>query len=114
MTTEEMFQMLMNEVKEMRSGLNRLEAKVDANHAEVKADIARLEAKIDANHADTTDKLIAIKLVTIHIDTDLGQVTKEFKSYRHFTQGAIHDIQLRQEILENDVENIKLKLDKAS
>ncbi len=69
---------------------------------------------MDANHIEVIDKLIALKLVTIHIDTDLGKLITEFKGYRRFSQGAITDIQIRQEHLEDELERVKSMMTKAS
>ncbi len=137
MTNEEMLQLLLDK-------LTTIENKVASNHTELKAEIAktearleakiaktearleakmeneiakveaRLEAKIEAVYNNLLDKIFSLKLVTIHIDSTIDTLIKEFKGNRHFAQGAIHDIQVRQEILETEVSNIKLKLDRAS
>lgn len=95
----------------MENEVAKVEARLEAKIAKVEA---RLEAKIEAVYNELLDKIISLKLITIHIDSTIDTLIKEFKAHRHFTQGAIHDIQVRQEILETEVANIKLKLDRVS
>lgn len=114
MTSDEMIKLLLDKFQTFEKRLDQVVVEIK----ETRSDIARmetnLEAKMDADYKDLLDKILGLKLVSIHTDTSVDTLVKEFKGHRHFTQGAIHDIQVRQEILEEDIANIKLKLGKAS
>ncbi|KAF0240026.1 MAG: hypothetical protein FD167_4262 [bacterium] len=98
---------VVTEVKEMRSDLNRLEAKVDTNHKE-------LTGKIDANHAEMIERVVNQRLDIMVINGKIDRSIADQKLHRRFNQAAIAELQAGQEQLENEVAEIKDRLDKAS
>lgn len=114
MTTDEMFQLLITkftnfegELKELRSDVNRLEAKANTNHKE-------LTAKIDANHAEMIERFVNQRLDIMVINGKIDKLATDFKNNRRIVQGTINDIQVRQENLEDDLDMLNHRLDKAS
>jgi hypothetical protein len=102
---------------EIRADLVRLENKVDVDYVELKqgqahirTDLVRLENKIDAKYEELLDKILALKLVTIHIDTAVDNLIVEFKNHRRTHQTAISEIQYRQEVMEIDLDKLKKKV----
>lgn len=124
MTVEEMLQLLLD--------------KIDSNHAETKADIMRLEAKIDANHAEAMSEIKELKADVAEIKTDVQYLKRQDDIDSLAVNGAYNGIKdlhtkfdkqissvklldknyisLHQRVdkVEDDVEDIKARLDKAS
>jgi chromosome segregation ATPase len=137
MTIEEMFQMLMNEVKEMRGDMvrletnqTRIEAKVDSNHKDVIADVARLENKLDVIATDVAEikedvhllnKLDEIDSLSINaafvdikeIKEKVNNLDKQSNIVRALDK-SVPSLQVRLSDLEDEVAQIKKHLDKAS
>ncbi len=103
MTTEEMFQLLLNEVKEMRSDIK-----------ELKANQVRLEAKVDTNHAEMIERFVNLRLDVMVINGKIDRSLADQRLHRRSTQSAIAEIQARQDQLEEEIGEIKDKLEKAS
>ncbi|KAF0239972.1 MAG: hypothetical protein FD167_4273 [bacterium] len=120
MTTDEMFQLLLNEVKDMRSDLNRLEAKVDSNQKQV------IE-KIDANHKELSEKiqdlqvqinetkiiLVGTRADVLDLRDDVKRLDNQAYSVKLLDRTTAN---LHQRVgkAEDELEEIKDKLDKAS
>ena len=103
MTTEEMFQLLMNEVK---TGQARLEAKIDAvaaNVAEIKKDVSLL---LEHDDVDTFNINGAYKEIK-EVNEKLDKVIADQKLHKRATQGNINELQ-------SQVNAIEDRLDKAS
>jgi DNA repair exonuclease SbcCD ATPase subunit len=127
MTIEEMFQLLLNkftdltdEVKEMRSDIKRLEqgqAKLEQGQAQLEQGQVRLEAKIDAVQNTQDNMRLGIRNLRRIVDefrTETNQkFDKQAKSIKFFDKSLIH-FHDRVSDVEETVEEIKQKLDKAS
>lgn len=110
MTTEEILQLLLVEMKEMRGDIK-----------ELRSDVNRLETNVDNIQSTQDNMRLGIKNLRAIVDEFRAETNQrfnrlegEFKGYRRSTQGAISDIQLRQENIEEDVKQLKDRLDKAS
>lgn len=136
---EQLLELILTEVIELKKGQARLEtevaelkkgqARLEVEVTELKRGQFRLEAnqeRLEANQEELKkelkelrEKAAGLKRETMLIDEKLDKLLKqekEFQSYRRFSQEAISDLQLRQEHLQEEVQQIRkvLNLDKAS
>ncbi len=117
MTTEEILQLLLVEMKEMRGDIKEMRGDIK----ELRSDVNRLETNVDNIQSTQDNMRLGIKNLRAIVDEFRAETNQrfnrlegEFKGYRRSTQGAISDIQLRQENIEEDVKQLKDRLDKAS
>ena len=123
MTIEEMFQMLMNEVKEIRDSQTRLETKVDANHKEVNSKIDGLVADVAEIKADVNllKKLDEIDTLSINaacndikeIKEKVNNLDKQSNIVRVLDK-SVPSLQVRVSDLEDEMAQVKKQLEKAS
>jgi DNA repair exonuclease SbcCD ATPase subunit len=123
MNIEEMFQMLMNEVKEIRDSQTRLEAKVDANHKEVNSKIDGLVADVVEIKADVhlLKKLDEIDTLSINaacndikeIKEKVNNLDKQLNIVRVLDK-SVPSLQVRVSDLEDEIAQVKKQLEKAS
>lgn len=97
--------------KELLWRMKELSVKMDDNYRELSGKIKKLSVKVDDNHKESLDKVMIVRIAIVDIDNTIDTLIKEFKANRQFTQGAIHDMQVRLLHLENEFSNAKLKLD---
>ncbi len=105
MTVEEMFQLLINEIKEIKAGQAKLEAnqlkleaKVDgaiADIIQIKEDVA--DIKSDVQHLKNSDEIDTISINGAYngikeLNTKFDKFTTEFNHQRRFTQKAVGDL----------------------
>ena len=112
MTIEEMFQMLMNEVKEMRGDIGRVEAKVDsaiADIKEIKQDVHYLKENDDVDTLSINDAYNNIR----EIKDKVNNLDKQSNIVRVLDK-SVPSLQVRLSDLEDDVAQIKKQLEKAS
>ena len=112
MTTEEMFQMLMNEVKEMRSDIVRVESKVDDAIADIK------EIKQDVHYLKENDDVDTLSINAAYNDireikNKVNNLDKQSNIVRTLDKN-VPSLQVRVSDLEDEVAQIKKQLEKAS
>lgn len=119
MTVEEMFQMLMNEVKEMRGDIVRVEAKVDSaivDIKELKVDVA--EIKEDVHLLEKLDEIDGLSINAACVDIKeikekVNNLDKQSNIVRALDK-SVPSLQVRLSDLEDEVVQIKKQLGKAS
>lgn len=116
MTTEEMFQLLLNEIKNLHLGQARLEAKIDANHTEVMTHIQRIES--DVQYLKQNDDSDTLSINSIH--GDIKEIKEKVNSLDKQTNivrvldKSVPSLHTRVSDLEDEMRAVKDKLDKAS
>lgn len=99
---------------ELKQDQARLESKMDSNYAELKQGQARLENKMDLNHAEMLERFVNQRLDILVINSKLDRSLADQKLHRRTSEAAIRELQTRQDHLEDIVDEIKEKLEKAS
>ena len=105
MTTDEMFQLILNkftsfenELKELRSDVNIIKAKQD-----------KLEEIVVANHKYTLDLVLNLRLDLMTTNDKIDKLHAEFRSNRRNMETSISDLQLRQDYQEYEIDKLKKK-----
>jgi chromosome segregation ATPase len=116
MTVEEMFQLLLNkivgmegEIKSLKEGQARLEAKVDtavSDIKDIKEDVQYLKRQDDIDTQSINGCYNGIKDLHVKFDKQTGNVKLLDKNYLSLHQ--------RVDTVEDDIEAIKARLDKVS
>lgn len=129
MTIEEMFQYLINEIKQLKEGQARLETKVDANHKElsekidanykefsgkIDANYKELSGKIDANYTKMLDSNLNLRFEILNLGDKVERLSTNFKNNRRIIQSTLNDFQVRLEQTEDDLAIVKDRIEKAS
>lgn len=138
MSVEEMLQLLLDklvimegemkamrsDINELKQGQNRLEAKIDANHAEAMSEIKELKADVAEIKEDIqylkrqddvdTQSINGCYNAIKEVNGKLDRVIADQGLHRRSTQANIAELQAHQETLEDDIKDIKARLDKAS
>lgn len=81
---------------------------------ELKTNQTRLEAKVDANHAEMIERFVNLRVDILVIHSKTQRLTKQQKAIQRFARVAVADVQAQQEEIETDSTEIKNKIAMAS
>ena len=130
LTDRELLELLFTKTISMEQNIAGMKAKIDDNHAEVKAEIARLDTKLDGAVADITEIKQGVHYLKENDDIDTLSINAAYNDIRDIKNKvnnldkqsnivraldkSVPSLQVRLSDLEDDVAQIKRQLEKAS